>query len=230
LGKVTATLGTTVARSLNKIDRRSLSTLEPYLRRLDIRLSKGVDTQRCWDAFRDELGSEVTKRATKVFVDGITLGGPPEKVGEISGEYAMDTALMRARRAVSAMPFAFLTIPLHFAMTGLMVFVLEIMIAFNARITSALAEMESISGGSGIDAVASLPFFQEHDMGLLTMMTAIALVAMTISNSLAPKFAMGGHSLNAAFFGGITCIMTGFNLLVIPGITSNLLVDQAPIM
>ena len=230
LGKVTATLGTTVARSLNKIDRRSLSTLEPYLRRLDIRLSKGVDTQRCWDAFRDELGSELANRATKVFVDGITLGGPPEKVGEISGEYAMDTALMRARRAVSAMPFAFLTIPLHFAMTGLMVFVLEIMIAFNARITSALAEMESISGGSGIDAVASLPFFQEHDMGLLTMMTTIALVAMTISNSLAPKFAMGGHSLNAAFFGGITCIMTGFNLLVIPGITSNLLVDQAPIM
>jgi archaellum biogenesis protein FlaJ (TadC family) len=115
LGKVTATLGTTVARSLNKIDRRSLSTLEPYLRRLDIRLSKGVDTQRCWDAFRDELGSELANRATKVFVDGITLGGPPEKVGEISGEYAMDTALMRARRAVSAMPFAFLTIPLHFA-------------------------------------------------------------------------------------------------------------------
>ena len=229
LGKVTATLGTTVARSLAKIDRRSLSTLEPYLKRLDIRLSKGVATERCWDAFRDELGSELANRATKVFVDGITLGGPPERVGEISGEYAMDTALMRARRAVSAMPFAFLTIPLHFAMTGLMVFVLEIMIAFNARITSALEEMETISGGTGIDAVASLPFFQQHDMGLLTMMTTIALIAMTISNALAPKFAMGGHSLNAAFFGGITCMMTGFNLLVIPKITSGLLVDQAPI-
>jgi len=48
------------------------------------------------------------------------------------------------------MPFAFLTIPLHFAMTGLMVFVMEIMIAFNARITTALEEMENISGGTGI--------------------------------------------------------------------------------
>ena len=138
----------------------------------------------------------------------------------------MDASLMRSRRAVSAMPFAFLTIPLHFAMTGLMVFVLEIMVAFNTRITMALDEMESISGGTGIDSVASLPFFQEHDMGMLTVMTTIALVSMTISNALAPKFAMGGHALNAAFFGGITCMMTGFNLYVIPKVAGGLLVQS----
>ena len=201
LGKVTATLGTTVGQTLDKIDHRSLGTLEPYLKRLETRMSKGISTQRCWDAFRDELGSELANRCTKIFVDGTTLGGPPERVGEIAGEYAMDVALMRSRRAVAAMPFAFLTIPLHFAMTGLMVFVLEIMIAFNSRITDALVEMESISGSTGINAVATLPVFQSQDMTMLTVMTSIALASMTISNALAPKFAMGGHSLNAAFFG-----------------------------
>ena len=226
LGKVTATLGTTVARSLAKIDSRSLASLEPYLKRLDTRLSKGVSTTLCWDAFRDELGSELANRSTRIFVDATFMGGPPAKVGEIAGEYAMDAALMRSRRAVAAMPYAFLTIPLHFAMTGLMVFVLEIMIAFNTRITMALDEMESISGGSGINVVASLPFFQSHDMGMLSVMTTIALVAMTISNALAPKFAMGGHPLNAAFFGGITCMMTGFNLYVIPRVAGGLLVQS----
>ena len=226
LGKVTSTLGTTVGRALSKIDRRSLSTLEPYIKRLDIRLDKGLSPERCWNAFRDELGSELANRSTRIFIDATNLGGPPEKVGEIAGAYAMDAALMRARRATAAMPFAFLTIPLHFAMTGLMVFVLEIMIAFNTRITTALAQMDSISGGTGINAVASLPFFQEHDMGMLTLMTTIALVAMTISNALAPKFAMGGHSLNAAFFGGITCMMTGFNLYVIPRVAGGLLVQS----
>ncbi len=226
LGKVTSTLGTTVGRSLSKIDRRSLRNLEPYIKRLDIRLAKGIDTDLCWNAFRDEMGSELANRATRIFIDATTLGGPPEKVGDIAGEYAMDASLMRSRRAVSAMPFAFLTIPLHFAMTGLLVFVLEIMIAFNTRITIALEEMQSTSSGAGIDSVASLPFFQEHDMGMLTVMTTIALVAMTISNAMAPKFAMGGHSLNAAFFGGITCMMTGFNLFVIPNIAGGLLVQS----
>ncbi|PKB79131.1 MAG: hypothetical protein BZY88_14985 [SAR202 cluster bacterium Io17-Chloro-G9] len=225
LGKVTSSLGTTIGNSLGKIDHRSLGTLEPYLKRLNTRLSKNVSTERCWDAFREELGSELANRCTRMFVDGVALGGPPDKVGEIAGEYAMDAALMRSRRTVSAAPFAFLTIPLHFAMTGLMIFVLEIMKSFNERITVALAEMEAYSGGTGVSAVASLPVFQEQDMTMLSTMTAIALVSMTISNALAPKFALGGHSLNAAFYGSITCIMTGVNLLIIPQIAGTLLIS-----
>lgn len=225
LGKVTAALGTTIGASLGKIDRRSLGTLEPYLNRLNTRLSKNISTERCWDAFREELGSELANRATHMFVDGVTLGGPPGKVGDIAGQYAMDTAMMRSRRTVSAAPFAFLTIPLHFAMTGLMIFVLEIMKAFNERISVALAEMEAYSGGSGVSAVASLPVFKEQNMGMLITLTTIALVSMTISNALAPKFALGGHPLNAAFYGAITCVMTGFNLLIIPPVAGSLLLS-----
>ena len=225
LGKVTASLGTTVSASLSKIDHRSLGTLEPYLNRLNVRLSKNLSTERCWEAFREELGSELANRSTRMFVDGVALGGPPDRVGEIAGEYAMDAALMRSRRTVSAAPFAFLTIPLHFAMTGLMIFVLEIMKAVNGRITTALEEMEAYSSGTGVSAVASLPVFQSQDMTMLSAVTAIALISMTISNALAPKFALGGHSLNAAFFGSITCVMTGFNLLVIPPVAGSLLVS-----
>ena len=227
LGNVTASLGTTVSVSLDKIDRRALGTLEPTIRRLQIRLRKHISPERSWDAFRDEAGSELISRATRMFVDGVSLGGPPERVGAISAEFGMDAALMRARRMVSAAPFAFLVIPLHFAMTALMVFVLEIMKAFNTRITEAAGILDAQSDGSGLSLLPSLPVFQPQDIGFLSTLSMVALVSMTISNALTPKFALGGHALIAAFFGGITLIMTGLNLFIIPSIASGILLPSA---
>ena len=92
-------------------------------------------------------------------------------MGAIAAEYAMDAALMRARRSVAAAPFAFLVVPLHFAMTALMVFVLEIMRAFNTRIAMASTELESQSGGSGLSMLPDLPVFQPHDVSMLSHLT-----------------------------------------------------------
>ena len=223
LGNVTASLGTTVGAALDKIDRRALGNLEPAIRRLQIRLRKQISPEKSWNAFRDEAGSELINRATRMFVDGVSLGGPPDRVGAISAEFGMDASLMRARRLGAAAPFAFLVIPLHFAMTALMVFVLEIMKAFNTRITEASAILEAQSEGSGLSLLPSLPVFQPQDLGLLSILTMVALISMTISNSLTPKFALGGHALVAAFFGGITLLMTGFNLLLIPPVAAKIL-------
>ena len=220
LGNVTASLGTTVGAALEKIDRRSLGTLEPTIKRLQIRLRKQVNPEKSWDAFRDEAGSELISRATRMFVDGVSLGGPPERVGAIAAAYAMDSALMQARRTTAAAPFAFLVVPLHFAMTALMVFVLEIMRAFNTRISESSAQLAAQTGGSGLSLLPALPVFQEHDIGMLSFLTMIALVSMTVSNTLTPKFALGGHSINIALFGGISCLMTGFNMFLIPPIAS----------
>lgn len=137
LGNVAASLGSTVSIALSKIDRKSMGNLEPYIQRLQVRLGSNIKPELCWDAFRDEVGAELMNRTTNMFVDGINLGGSADKVGNIAAEFSMDAALMRARRTVSATPFAYLTIPLHFAMTGLMTFILEIMKSFNQVITEA---------------------------------------------------------------------------------------------
>ena len=223
LGNVTSSLGSTVAAALEKLDRRSLSTLEPDIRRLQIRLRKQISPEKSWDAFRDEAGSELISRGTRMFVDGGSLGGPPDRVGAITAEFAMDAALMRARRMVSAAPFAFLVIPLHFAMTALLVFVLEIMKAFNTRISEASDALAAQSGGTGQSLLPSLPVFQSHDMSMLTNLTMVALISMTISNALAPKLALGGHAINVAFYGAVTCIMTGVNMFVIPPIAKSVM-------
>ena len=223
LGNVSASLGNTLGAALIKIDRRYLGGLEPSIRRLQIRLSRGISTHKCWDSFRDEVGSELMNRTTRMFVDGVSLGGPPEKVGAIAAEYSMDSATMRARRMVSATPFAFLVIPLHFAMTGLMTFVLEIIRSFNIRIEAASADLAAQSGGDGMGLLPDLPIFQSQDMALMSNITLVALLSMTISNALAPKFALGGHSLIIGVFGSITCLMTAFNMAVIPQIAARIM-------
>ena len=72
-------------------------------------------------------------------------------------------------------------------------------------------------------------------MTMITVLTMCALLAYTISNALAPKFAKGGHPLNIASFGAITCILniasfgaitcilTGITLIVVPPIASGIL-------
>jgi len=227
VGNVTASLGSTVSVGLEKIDRRALDTLDPLIRRLQIRLNRSIDVNKSWEAFRDEAGSALLNSSTRMFVDGVTLGGEPDKVGVIASKYALDVALLRDRRAVSAAPFAILTIPLHFAMTALMVFILEIMITFNQQISGAISELNESSGGQGLALLPPLPVFQGQDVGSLTMITTVALLSMTIANSLAPKFAMGGSRLLISMFASITCLMTGLNMLIIPTIAQNILLPDA---
>ena len=225
LGNVTASLSSTLSAALVKIDRRALGTLNPYLKRLQVLLDRKISPEKAWDAFRDEVGSQLMNRSTRMFVDGVALGGSPERVGEIASAYAMDTALMRDRRVVTAAPFAFLIIPLHFAMTGLTVFVMEIMQAFNDRISVAAEQLAAQSGGSGLGIAQTLPVFRGQDLTMMGYLSVATLLSMTISNALAPKVALGGHPLNAALFGSITCLMTGFNMLIIPPIASSILLS-----
>ena len=96
-------------------------------------------------------------------MDGVTLGGSPEKVGGIAFKNALERALLRARRAVAVWPFAILTIPLHFAMTALMVVILEIMITFNSQISGAISELNDSSAGQGLALLPPLPVFTLYD-------------------------------------------------------------------
>ena len=114
LGNVSGALGTTLSTAMDKIDRRAMgAALEPYINRLQARLSSQISPDICWDRFTDEIGSELVSRSSTMFVDGTGLGGSPERVGDIASKYAMSVALLRAKRYVTALPFAYLVIPLH---------------------------------------------------------------------------------------------------------------------
>ncbi len=222
VGNVSESLGTTLSVAMAKIDRRSLETLEPYIRRLQSRLRNQISPKVCWDRFIDETGSEMVNRSTRMFVDGINLGGSPDKVGEITSDFAMNIALLRAKRYVTATPFAYLTIPLHGAMSALLIFILEIMTAFNGKLADATADLMSKSSNMA-SQIPHLPFFQSKDMGQTSLLIMGAVIVLTIANTMAPKFATGGHSLKLAFYGSIMCTLSGLNLLLIPPMAAKVL-------
>ena len=222
LGNVAESLGTTLTGAMMRVDRRSLRTLEPYVRRLQSRLRSRITPKVCWDRFVDETGSELVNRSTQMFVDGTTLGGSPAEVGRVASDFALTVSLLRARRHVTALPFAYLTIPLHGAMVALLVFVMEIMKTFNNKLLEATVELQSQSGAAAL-SIPNLPAFQPKDMGQSTMLTLGAVVVLTITNTLAPKFATGGHNLQLAFYGSIMCIVSGVSLVLIPNIAGRLL-------
>ena len=215
LGSVSESLGTTLSMAMRKLDRRSLGNLEPYIKRLQARLGNQINPKLCWKKFVDETGSELVFRSTSMFVDGIDLGGSPTKVGHIASDYAMDMALLRARRKVTAIPFAYLAIPLHGAMSALLIFVLEIMIVFNGKLNETANEMGGQSAGAAA-LLPTLPVFQTKDLDQISALTLGAVLVLTIANSLAPYFATGGHPLKLAFYGSIMCLLSGLNLLMIP--------------
>ena len=219
LGNVAEALGSTLTVAVNTIDRRSLGSMEPYIRRLQIRLNKRLSPQVCWRKFNDEIGSELVFRTMNMFVDGVSLGGSPGKVGAVASEYSMNVALLRAKRYVIALPFSFLTIPLHGAMTALLIFVLEIMSSFSNQIQLSSSEL----GAGSAALVPSLPVFQGWDMGQISVLTMAAVLVLTLSNTLAPKFATGGHNLKLAFYGSIMCTISGLNMLMIPPLASGVL-------
>ena len=223
LGNVSGALGTTLSTAMGEIDRRAMgSTLEPYIRRLQSRLGTQISPEVCWDRFTAEIGSELVSRTSTMFVHGTSLGGSPERVGEISSSYAMSIALLRAKRQVTALPFSYLVIPLHGAMSGLLIFVLSIMESFSTRLSIATGELGQAQGTTSI-AIPDLPIFQSQDLGLVSHIVVGTVLLLAAANSLAPKFAMGGHSLNVAFYASIMCILTGTNLLLIPPLAASIL-------
>jgi flagellar protein FlaJ len=226
LGNITSALGGTVGIGLNNLDRRSMGSLEPFIKRLQGRLDRRLSPEVCWELFRDEVGSDLVAKTTRIFVDGARMGGDPQQVGEIAADYALGIALLRAKRAVTSSTFAYLTIPLHGAMVGLLVFILEVVRSFNNRLLSIAAEVQAdiaAGGGAGGGAVPALPMFETKDLSTVGMLLLTVMIVLTFVDSVAPRFATGGHVIKTAFYGSMMCITSGVAILFIPPVIAKLL-------
>ncbi len=225
VGRLAGALGTTTAVAAARMDRKSLGALEPYIHRLQTRLKSNLSPELCWESFRDEVGSELMNRSSRMLVDGAALGGPPERVADLASNYALNIALLRAKRKVASGTFAYLTMPLHFALTSLMVFILEVMHSFDSRLNAAVEELSKMGGGSGgsVISVSSLPVFQHQDLAFVSLLTLVVIVGFTIANTITPLFATGGHPIKTTFYASIMCIFSGISLMVVPSIAQKFL-------
>lgn len=234
LGGVTGARGSTVIESLKHIDRRAIGSLEPELKRLMTRISTGLNTARSWTRFMADTGSELVHRVVRGFWDGNDWGGDPEKIGGFSADMALRVWLLRAKKKLVSSTFNYVVVPMHIALTGTLVFIAEVVTAFNQKLIEA-QEVATIENQSTITpeeiGIPGALSFQSFDTGFVTMMVMAVILALTAINGFAPRAAAGGHSFKTAFFCGITMITSGLILLTLPPLAQSMFNDtlSAPV-
>jgi len=219
LGSVTAARGTTVTDSLKHVDRRSIGSLEPELKRLLQRLEAGVDTGRAWARFVAETGSDLVRRVVDAFWDAVRLGGDPALAGSLAADLGLQAYLLRSKRKLVASTFHFVIVPLHGVLVALLLFVNEIVASFNTKLLQAQSVLSSgmPSGVRPQDlGIPSGLAFQQVDTHMLQTTAVIVALGLTVVNTWTAQAAAGGSKLKLALFGSLNMFATGIALVIMP--------------
>lgn len=228
LGGVTAARGSTVIDSLHHIDQRAIGSLEPELQRLMTRVSCGLNTNRTWFRFMADTGSELVHRVVRAFWDGNDWGGEAEKVGEFASNMAMRVWLLRAKRKLVSSTFNYVVIPMHIALVATLVFIAEVVAAFNAKLIEAQAMSETENATTLKPEDMGIPnalAFQAFNVGFIHTMVLVVILALTVINAFAPRAASGGHRYKLAFYGTMTMVASGLILLMVPPVAQGMFSD-----
>ena len=81
LGAVMGGQGMTAVYALATIDKKSLVALEPLVNSVYSKMNLGLDDKQIWDKFIGESGSNLIYKYLNIYLDTITLGGPPDAIG-----------------------------------------------------------------------------------------------------------------------------------------------------
>lgn len=217
LGGTMQAIGATAAEAIGRLDFRSLGSLSQDVQLLHNRLSAGVSPNLCWDRFVGESGSELVNRSVRIFWDGVTLGGEPQKVGNEASAFALKISLLRAQRNQVSLGFTWLTIVMHAVLITLSVFVYEVFLAFSTMISNIVPD----SAQSTMQNLTSMPstgFFTSggSEISLLHFMIILIIIILTLANAFSIYAVSGGHPSKLTFYLAITCAISGLVLIGVP--------------
>jgi flagellar protein FlaJ len=219
LGATAGITGSTLTVALQHLDKKSVATLEEPVNRLQKRLVNGISPKVCWQYFVGENGSELIKKFTNVFLDAITLGGDPTKIGEITAQSSLGIAILRAKRKLVSKGFMNLIVPLHGAMAGVLLFIYQIMFTFSNSVAQMMAEKEEEMAGASGSMPAGMGFFNigdVTDLAFIGKYVIVIIFIMTIADSLATKFTAGGSNYTLCFYASILFLLSAIVLFIIP--------------
>ena len=226
LGSVMGAVGTTVAEGLSRLNRRSLGAMEPHVRKLYVRLTNDLSPDMTWARLAGESGSELITRCVRIFSDGIKVGGDPAAVGDLASAFGQKVSLLRASRSMVSNSFAFVVVPMHAALLGIILFVTEVVLIFGNKIS----EVQDQNLDSDLIAEAGVSnaiVFAAPDATFIHLLVVVSILMLTFANSFAPYAAGGGHRYRIFNYGVVMMVISGVSLLVIPHIVQSLFASVA---
>lgn len=225
-GAIMGGQGTTAVYALATIDRKSLTALEPLINAVYSQMNLGLDSRQIWDKFIGDSGSNLINKYLNIYLDTITLGGPPEPIGTVVGSSILEQTLLREKKDMHARSFIILLVPMHCAMAGILIALYRIMVVLTGSVGTMMEQFQQQSasasgsiGGGGMSAGGALggltmfSNFPEQEMGTFVV---ICLTIITVSNIIAARIVGGGDRYMFYFYTAIFCILTGMMLLVTP--------------
>jgi flagellar protein FlaJ len=221
LGGMSQAIGATITEAMGRLDFRSLGSLKDEVNLLYTRLLAGINPHLCWERFVGESGSEQVNRSVRIFQDGVTLGGEPERVGNDASSFAMKIALLRAKRGLVASGFSWLAIVMHLVITALVVFIYEILDTFSSFVTPMIPEE---GAGEMMPPIFTAGLFSggSTDLNLLHFMVTLIIIVLTFVNAFAIYSTTGGHIFKLTFYLAITMAASGAAIVFVPNIVNTM--------
>jgi flagellar protein FlaJ len=222
LGGVSQAIRATVGEGIGRLDFRSMGSLKQDVDLLYTRLLAGINPHRCWERFVGETGSEQVNRSVRIFWDGVTLGGEPERVGNHASDFAMKIAHLRAQRGLIASGLQWLAIAMHAVLAIVVVFIYQTLVNFGALVADMMPEegiTQEMPGLSSWGLYAS----GSPELSMLHVMVMVILFVLTFANAFAIYSSGGGHIFKLTFYLAITMALSGAALVLVPPLVSVML-------
>lgn len=223
LGSIVGAIGTTVTEGMERINQRSLSSLEQGVKRLHVRLRSGIRPDLCWDRFISETGSELVDRSVSIFWDTIKLGGEPDAIGYLSSLFALKISLLRENRKLVSQTFMYLMVPLHAVLIAILLFVTEVMVIFGQQLTNinqqSVANVDpTTTGGLDVNVLA----FASPNIAFIRGFALVVTIVLTIVDTWSPHATAGGHHHKVWLYAAVMLVLSGGALLLVPQIVGGL--------
>ncbi len=227
LGGIGQAIGATTTEAMGRLDFRSLGYLREDVTLLYNRLMAGIDPKLCWSRFVGETGSEQVDRSVRIFRDATILGGQPQAVGNSASAFAMQIALLRAKRKLIDSGIMWLTIVMHLVLSVLVVFVYQILLSF-----STLLEQVMPGGDTGSGISAGLPSFGvlgsgSMELKLLYFMIILVVLVLALANATAVFATAGGHVFKLSYYLSFTLGISGAAITFVPSLVQTMFLSFA---
>jgi len=223
LGGVTQAIRSTVSEAMGRLDFRSMGSLQKDVDLLYTRLVAGINPHRCWEWFVGETGSEHVSRSVRIFWDGVTLGGEPERVGNEASAFAMKITHLRAQRALITSGIQWLTIAMHLILTIVVIFIHQTLVTFSNLVSTVASDEGVTEMMSGMTSFGIYGGSSSSEMSLLFFMVITIVIVLTLANSFAIYATDGGHIYKLAFYLAIMGVMSGAALIFVPPVVNMML-------
>jgi flagellar protein FlaJ len=223
LGSVVGAVQTTVTDGLERMDHRSLASLEHGVRRLQVRLRAGINPDLCWGRFVSETGSELVDRSVGIFWDTLKVGGEPDAIGYLSSQFAMKISLLRQNRRLVSQTFMFLMVPLHAVLLGVLLFVTEVIVVFANQLSAVQSAAYRTTDADLLAQVGPGQLaFASPNVAFIHGFALIVTIVLTVVDTWAPHAASGGHHHKVWLYGALMLLLSGVALMGIPPIVQGL--------